>query len=465
MIEDRDEVRDPAVHHAIDVRQFGAVGDGAADDTEAIQRSLRASGNSIFFPRGDYRITRSLHVDLAEHGRAAIRGAGATLVHSGSGPALHIRGSHQGTSDPASVSVTTHEREITPLIDGMDVLGDHPEADGIRLEMNLKSVISRTTLRGCRYGIHAVRRNRDLIIDACHIYNNSIGIYLDDVDLHQINIVGNHISHNAAGGIKVAGGAIRNIQVTGNDIEYNHKEGGSDIWFIAGERAIREGAIVGNTIQALSGSGGVNIRIEGFADKTPDKIGHLSITGNHIANQSDANIFIRHSRGIGIHGNTIKGAARNVVIEDSRAVACSENVFDDNPDYRAHQENISHVGSILLRRAHYCNVQGNILTRPFGGSQERGGAIEAYSGSFLNISGCTIVGPRWRGVWLEDVQDSIVTGCIIAPGEGVDSMLEGIAESGGSERNLITGNRVRPGQGDAIRLVSDTSVEQGNLTE
>ena len=42
----------------INVRDFGAVGNGGADDTAAIQAAVNASnGNTIFFPAGQYRIT------------------------------------------------------------------------------------------------------------------------------------------------------------------------------------------------------------------------------------------------------------------------------------------------------------------------------------------------------------------------------------------------------------------------
>lgn len=47
----------------IDVRDFGAKGDGQADDTSAIQNALdaaAATGDVVFFPRGEYRIERTL---------------------------------------------------------------------------------------------------------------------------------------------------------------------------------------------------------------------------------------------------------------------------------------------------------------------------------------------------------------------------------------------------------------------
>lgn len=45
----------------INVRDFGAVGDGIADDTRSIQAAFD-SGNEIFIPNGNYKITKTLYV-------------------------------------------------------------------------------------------------------------------------------------------------------------------------------------------------------------------------------------------------------------------------------------------------------------------------------------------------------------------------------------------------------------------
>lgn len=44
----------------VNVRDFGAVGDGIADDTQAIQQALNASKGLVIFPGGRYRITETL---------------------------------------------------------------------------------------------------------------------------------------------------------------------------------------------------------------------------------------------------------------------------------------------------------------------------------------------------------------------------------------------------------------------
>lgn len=49
---------------AVSVKSFGAVGDGATDDTAAIREAL-ATGNRVFFPKGDYLITGELEITHA----------------------------------------------------------------------------------------------------------------------------------------------------------------------------------------------------------------------------------------------------------------------------------------------------------------------------------------------------------------------------------------------------------------
>lgn len=56
---------DPRKQDVVSVKAYGAVGDGVADDTAAIQAaigSLPAAGGSIYLPVGDYRITSPITV-------------------------------------------------------------------------------------------------------------------------------------------------------------------------------------------------------------------------------------------------------------------------------------------------------------------------------------------------------------------------------------------------------------------
>jgi hypothetical protein len=79
----RDDSRDRALYSAatvqaaqsattvrpIDVRQFGAIGDGKADDTAAIQAAINAAGRAgqILLPKGRFRITSPLRITYGQN--------------------------------------------------------------------------------------------------------------------------------------------------------------------------------------------------------------------------------------------------------------------------------------------------------------------------------------------------------------------------------------------------------------
>ena len=66
-------------HGATRVRDFGAAGDGRTDDTTAIREAIAGSETGlIVFPLGDYRITETIEIDLAETGRIGLTGSGGT---------------------------------------------------------------------------------------------------------------------------------------------------------------------------------------------------------------------------------------------------------------------------------------------------------------------------------------------------------------------------------------------------
>jgi hypothetical protein len=81
-----------------------------------------------------------------------------------------------------------------------------PEADGIEATGTMQITISRVAVHEARHGMHLTVRNRNVIISDCHLYHNTgIGVFYDNVDLHQSNIIGSHISYNAGGGVVTRG--------------------------------------------------------------------------------------------------------------------------------------------------------------------------------------------------------------------------------------------------------------------
>ena len=318
--------------------RFGAVGDGKADDTEAIRHAVAEGDGMLHFPPGTYRITSTIEVKLTDQGPLGIDGTGGTarVVMAGKGPAFRLVGSHGGTGDPASRkgNVQTHQR--MPTIKNIEVEGAHPEADGFELIQTMQPVFEGVMVTRCRHGIHLVDRNRNVVISHCHLYfNTGVGIYLDGVNLHQINIASSHISYNRRGGIRIERSEVRNLQITGNDIEYNnfraHKtepEPTAEIYVdVSAEGAsVNEVTIASNTIQATESPGGSNIRIKEKPDASRPP-GLFAISGNVIGSQEN-NVHLTGCYGIALSGNTIYSCGhRNLLIEDSQLVNVSGNTF------------------------------------------------------------------------------------------------------------------------------------------
>ncbi|MEO6810852.1 MAG: glycosyl hydrolase family 28-related protein, partial [Isosphaeraceae bacterium] len=170
------------------VKDFGAVGDGKADDSGAIQHAFEQVGGSLTLPKGTYRLTRPIEIALGEHGPASISGLGgvARLRMDGPGPALRVVGTHDKSADPQSFRPEVWERERLPTVSGIEILGNHDQADGIELEGTMQGTISGVLIRRCRYGVHLVKRNRNVLLANSHIYHGlpgGIGVYFDGVNL------------------------------------------------------------------------------------------------------------------------------------------------------------------------------------------------------------------------------------------------------------------------------------------
>ena len=424
------------------VQAANAAGDGVTDDTAALQAAADAGGLVELQP-GTYRISKPLLFDMTRSGYSGIRGpqGAARLIMAGAGPAIRIVGEHQGTANPDSVQDHTWERERFPVISGFEILGAHPEADGIELQNTMQAVIDRVLIRKCRYGIHLVVRNRNVIIANCHIYENTdSGIFMDNVDLHQINIIGNHISYCAHAGIRQLDGDVHNVQITGNDIEYNagYTEGLSAEILLEAPNGgiISEYTIASNTIQAIPADAGANVAIVRADDDR--SVGIFSITGN-ILGSRDRNIYVRNARSSMTIGSNViyTGVDANVVLEQCANIVMSGNTFRPSGLFGP---NFQDRCGIRLDDCSRCSINGNIILGPGDGGPDSGGAISLRRSSSTAILGNQMMHTPYRGVYLEDCrQCRVAMNTILPPEDGTEFQAE-VTEAGQCEMNHISGN-------------------------
>lgn len=341
------------------VKDFGAQGDGVTDDSAAIQRAVDASLKPLHFPPGTYRLTRTIEVRLDKTGFLSITGDGLArfLVEAG-GPAFRIVGTHQGTADPKTVTPPVWDRQRSPMIDGIEIVGRGNEACGIELTGTMQATISRVSVRHALNAIHLTNRNRNIQISECHLYDNrGVGVFMDGVNLHQINIANSHISYNRQGGIVCRDSEIRNLQITGCDLEANVGEGllAANLLLDCRRGSVREGAITSCTLQHERDSlGSANIRMLGPTKENSLMVGTFTI-GNNVLSDVKTNIHLKSARGVVIVGNTMwEGFEHNILAENCSHLVLGANLLDRNPDQR---ENLSKNG-IELRDCVDCTLSG-----------------------------------------------------------------------------------------------------------
>lgn len=445
------------------VRDFGARGDGKTDDTASITHAIQKGDGHLVFPRGDYLISRPLHIPLQLHGRIAIDGSGGTarILMNGSGAALHLTGTHRRSAHPEHFVEGIWERERLPTVQDIEIVGRHAQADGIFIDGAMQPTLSRVLIRRCRHGVHLASRDRNVLLDSCHIYHNTgIGVFLDRVNLHQTIIHGCHISYNARGGIQVVGSEIRNIQITGNDIEYNHDlkaDTSADVFFDCRNGTLREGTITGNTIQAVRTPGGANVRFLGAKD-SPNAVGLFAITGNLIGSQTRA-LDLHACRAVVISGNSIySGYEQAIWVEDSEHIVINGNSIDHNPEYKG-----TSTDQFVFRNCRNLNLSGVILQHTRESTQPVTTSIEMTGCQNVNVVGCQIVNARGRGITLSNCQLVRVADCTIKGREGDKEYRAAIAVQKECSQLMIVNNFLGRGSDGAFKLPAEMGNASGNI--
>jgi hypothetical protein len=445
------------------VYTYGATGDGIADDSEAIQHAVDASAGQIRLPKGTFRITVPIVIDLDQVGFTSISGGGvARIVMAGPGPAFRFVGTHAGTAAPRTVRENVWMRQRAPMIDGIEIVGAHPQACGIGAIGTIQLTLTRVVVRDALHGIHLTKRNRNVIISECHLYHNrGIGVFLDRLNLHQINITGSHISYNAGGGVVARQSEIRNLQIGTCDLEANM--GGPDsaatanILLDSTDSSIGEVAIVGCTIQhANDAPNSANIRINGRS--TPrsytDELRHGNMTiANNILSDVQTNVEIRNTRAVTITGNTMwKGYAHNLMIDQCANVVVASNVFDRNPRYHRSSDAEVRLGLVFTDSTD-CTISGNHIQ----GTGPIPAAVVLRRCKRMNMTGCTILDYDNGGLLLEDVSDSRFSDCLIRNDRAGAKSVSLQATSG--HGNMIVNNLL----GSPPKIDANFGVVRGNV--
>jgi hypothetical protein len=222
----------------LNVRDFGAVGDGATDDTAAIQKALDQAGRSgatVFFPAGVYStgtVRVPPHVGLVGSPTWDYRSFGGAVLRLCDPAAkclLDLTGAFGATVnglnlDGAKLGRGVHgilvdkpdygKQEDTPRIERCRI--GHFTGDGIRLER-----IWCFTVRGCQVcfcegdGLR-VRGWDGFVLDNWFSGNGGFGYAARDENA-SVTMTANRVEWNRQGGILVRGG--NNYNLTGNYID------------------------------------------------------------------------------------------------------------------------------------------------------------------------------------------------------------------------------------------------------
>jgi parallel beta-helix repeat protein len=186
--------------------------------------------------------------------------------------------------------------------------------------------------------------------------------------------------------IDATGGSIGEIAITGCTIQHTHNVPGSANIRIIGE-GLPRGAYAHGELRG----------------------GNITITGN-ILSDVQINVHLLKVRGVTIVGNTIwKGYKHDFLIEGSSSVVIGSNVFDRNPRYH-YGDGASANRGLVFRDCDNIILKGLQINNVW---QKKGGLILEKCRRF-NISGCIILNCDSCGILMDDVQDTIVSGCTVS---------------------------------------------------
>lgn len=204
-----------------DVRSHGAKGDGAADDTDALQAAC--TSGSVFLPPGTYLVTRP----IALSGRVRIEGAGATIQSSAPNGALFRASGDLAGFVMRDVVLRSMRKDLDKRGDALFSV-DYHTVDGALFD-NVTFDTGSSYQNAISLAAEVGTRVENVTIRDCSFTGASAGVELvHHVDLARritgVKIHHNRFVHNGLKDDQYAGfaislsGPLSRVDVIGNDV-------------------------------------------------------------------------------------------------------------------------------------------------------------------------------------------------------------------------------------------------------
>jgi parallel beta-helix repeat protein len=416
----------------VSVKDFGAVGDGVADDTAEIQAAVdsMSAGSSLYFPGGTYLVT-------------GIQLSGTLQNKTGL--------SFVSESAVIKLANGITNKNTAEIVSGSDYL-----ISGLTFKGNKGTVTTTGTDASYRYfnalyvGAVAGKTLSNVKIEYCSfddapycglmagsgpVEPAAILPGVDSLSVNGCSFTGNEVG--------VAGGAQRSSTYTGNTFTDN------DIYGILIDVASTSVSVTGNSIDNLSIAGGINSCLFAYnADYvsftnntcTGGKLGILldsgsnfcTISGNTCFGQTTNSIRVVSSTHTTVSGNTVKNAGQAGIYLGVASTQCTVvgNVVAD-----------SGFDNIICDTISAISLVGNVLTGA------NGSGILFSSCTWVSASNNTCLNNNVNngdsfssGIRLNSTTASRITDNFCTDTQGVKTQNYGIREEGTANQNYYAGN-------------------------
>lgn len=261
---------------AVNVKDFGAKGDGITDDTIAIQNAINSNKSIIYVPSGTYLTTSPL---LVPNGKTIIGdNPKTTIIKNVSSNVFELTGNTNLSGDNV-------------IIESLQILGYNRQNIAINLE-NLETCayanFNNLLISKFNIAIKGSQNDRFIPIYNCRLHNNEIAIYVRNN--HPL-IYSNDIRGNTYG---IYGKVLYDIKISNNSFSYND-------YGIYTENSFQSSQIENNLFFKNSI---VGIQIESFGESSEPSI----ISGNRFTMTTNQKGIIINGSSYTINSNTFQNS-------------------------------------------------------------------------------------------------------------------------------------------------------------